>query len=81
MVPATQRSVQYYLWNEDTSFNQDTLTCPKGVRNRGAPLYTHTHSALSRRAVYASLMSQATEGDCGNGDCVSLVSMYIVYIV
>ena len=23
----------------DTFFNQDTLNCPKGVRNRGVPLY------------------------------------------
>ena len=24
---------------EDTSFNQDTFSCPKGVWNRGVPLY------------------------------------------
>ena len=26
-------------WSEDTSFNQDIWSCPKGVRNRGVPLY------------------------------------------
>ena len=30
-----------YPRNEDISFNQDTLSCPKGVRSRGFPLYTH----------------------------------------
>ena len=25
--------------NVDISFNQDALSCPKGVRNRGVPLY------------------------------------------
>ena len=30
----TEIHVQNYSWNEDTSFSQDTLICPKGVRNR-----------------------------------------------
>ena len=28
--------------NEDASFNQDTLGCPKGVWNREVPLYMYT---------------------------------------
>ena len=26
-------------WNEDISFSWDTWSCPKGVQNRGVPLY------------------------------------------
>ena len=37
MVPATVYKT--YPWNEDTSFNQDILSCSKGVWNRGVPLY------------------------------------------
>ena len=33
MAPATQ-CVQNFPWNEDTSFNQDRLCCPKAVHNR-----------------------------------------------
>ena len=49
VVPTTWKSVQKYSRNEDTSFNQDTFNCPKGVRNREIPPYhqsfwlTHTH--------------------------------------
>ena len=27
------------LYKDTTSFNQNTLSCPKGVWNRGVPLY------------------------------------------
>jgi hypothetical protein len=50
------KSVQHYPWNKDTSFNQDTLNCPKDARNRGLERLVTLPSLLYSCMLYNHIM-------------------------
>jgi hypothetical protein len=54
--PSVEKCTKLSL-NEDNTFNYDTLSCPKGVRNRGVPLYFHY---LSSHTIYSIARAHKT---------------------